>query len=275
MDGTVLVADDDRTMKMLAGLYSVFTDVPVIETNLRTAEMIKYASNALLATMISFSNELANLGAALGGIDTVEVMAGVHASRYLTVPPSESARTPIASFLYAGCGFGGSCLPKDVRALASHGQSIGLGMPVLESVLAVNERQPSVVVDLIDAELGGLGGKTIGVLGLAFKPDTDDTRLSPAFPIIDLLHSAGATVLAHDPIVTAAHLPRGAAATFSQVESVDELIRSVDAVVIVTSWDEYKSLPTQLEALETQPVVVDGRRMLEPRSVARYVGIGR
>ncbi len=155
--GATGCARDERSRRPLRPVPRTFRK---IRTNPRTAEMIKYASNALLATAISFSNEIANLCAALGEIDIVDVMEGVHASAYLTVaaPDGRRARAPITSFFQAGCGFGGSCLPKDVKALIAHGERVGSPMPLLRSVIAVNEAQPGQVIRILEQALPDPGG---------------------------------------------------------------------------------------------------------------------
>src|SRR5262249_9785494 len=152
--------------------------------NNKTAEMIKYASNALLATMISFSNELGNLCARLGGVDIVDVMKGLHLSKYLSLvlPDGSRAWPSIKGFLWAGCGFGGSCLPKDVKALIAHGRNAGMPMPLLTAVINVNDRQHLQVFSLLRKHFTSLDGISVAVLGLSFRPDTDDVRESPAIP---------------------------------------------------------------------------------------------
>jgi UDPglucose 6-dehydrogenase/GDP-mannose 6-dehydrogenase len=273
-DRIVIGASDDRSAKVVASMYDVFPDVPRLVSNPRTAEMVKYASNALLATAISFSNELSSIGSALGGVDTVEVMRGVHASQYLTTrTEAGEAVANLSSFLAAGCGFGGSCLPKDVAALAAFGKSLGAETPLLDAVLDVNERQPAVVAELVEAALGGRRDATIGILGLAFKPDTSDVRESPAFPIIRLL-SDGARLLAHDPVVGLDELPADVIGMIEIREDLRSMVDACDVLVIVTSWDEYLRLPEYLAGMEDPPLLVDGRRMLSPTDVPRYSGIG-
>jgi UDPglucose 6-dehydrogenase/GDP-mannose 6-dehydrogenase len=235
--------------------------------------MIKYASNALLATAISFANEIADLGSAIGEIDVAEVMAGVHASRYLTttLADGERIRAGLAPYLEAGCGYGGSCLPKDVAALISRGLSERLPMPLLTAVATVNRQRADRLTALVGDGLGSMEGKKVTVLGLAFKPDTDDTRESPAFPVLRRLVEAGAEVTVHDPVVGP-----GAVAGFPDVEhthDLDTAVKGADAVVIVTRWSDYLDLPALLD--DPAPLVVDGRRMLDPNSVSRYRGIGR
>ena len=275
-DRLVLGALDARTAEVLEEVYAPFAGVPRIRTNTRTAEMIKYASNAMLANAISFSNEIGNLCTALGGIDVVDVMEGVHASTYLTVSSADGTRrrAPLAAFYLAGCGFGGSCLPKDVKALAAHGQAAGVAMPVLEAVLEVNQRQPGQVVGLLRKRLGDLQGRRIAVLGLAFKPDTDDVRESPAFPVVRLLRESGASVKVHDPVaMTEARKVLGDAVAWA--DGLEEAIRDVDAVVLVTRWKQFEAVPDLVRAQPRPPLLVDGRRQLSPASVPAYEGIGR
>jgi UDPglucose 6-dehydrogenase len=275
-DRLVLGASDDRSLGALEEMYATFRDVPRIQTNNRTAEAIKYASNALLATMISFANEIADLCSAEGGIDAMDVMRGVHAARYLTPRATEAGavRAPITAFLEPGCGFGGSCLPKDVSALAAHGRSLGTPMPLLEAVLQVNERRSEELLARLRLHLPVLQGSRVAVLGLAFKPDTDDVRESPAIPVIERLLDAGASVTVHDPAALE-QLDRLFAGRARAAASLEDAVEDVDAVVIVTRWEEYERLPSVLEARDgAQPVVVDGRRMLDKASVARYDGIG-
>jgi UDPglucose 6-dehydrogenase/GDP-mannose 6-dehydrogenase len=275
-DRIVIGGLDERSKATLVALHQVFESVDIQLTNPRTAEMIKYVSNALLATMISFSNEIANLGAAIGGIDTVEVMRGVHTSRYFTSRGSNGkpVTAAIASFLEAGCGFGGSCLPKDAAALAALSAKIGSPTPVLEAVIAVNRRQPAQLVELVVSELGNLTGRRIAVLGLSFKPDTGDVRESPAFPVIEGLQRHGAEVVVHDPVVVPDDLPDRIRSSVEFQGELETAVESVEAVVLVTKWSQYADLPRILRDRSPQPLLADGRRMLEKDSVTRYVGIG-
>jgi UDPglucose 6-dehydrogenase/GDP-mannose 6-dehydrogenase len=277
-DRLVFGSADERVHRALTELYSDFAaSIPRMHTTTRTAEMIKYASNALLATAISFSNEIADLCSAVGGADVVDVMRGVHLSDYLSPMPhggGRRVRAPITSFLEAGCGFGGSCLPKDVRALVAEGERHGLALATLRAVLQTNSARADALVDLVDRGLGGLEGRRATVLGLAFKPDTDDVRETPAVPIVRRLVSAGVVVTLHDPVV---HTPPEALQDLDVhlVEDLEDAIADADAVVIATRWAAYQRLPEILAGRSRQPLVVDGRRMLDPDSVERYSGIGR
>lgn len=275
-DRIVVGVDDPVAETALREIYLPFGSTPLIVTNARTAEMIKYASNALLATMISFTNEIANLGAAIGGIDTTDVMRGVHLSRYLTNRRgSEMVVAELASFLEAGCGFGGSCLPKDVAALSAHAQRVGSGHAVLDAVLDTNRHQPLRLVEIVEHALGSVAHRTVAVLGLAFKPDTSDVRETPAVPVIRALLERGAKVVVHDPVVRAADLPSPISTQVIEEADLFAAVNSADALVLVTKWDEYRAIPGMIGDLEHPPVFVDGRRFLDPDSVPVYAGIGR
>ena len=271
-DRIVLGGADERSTQALAEIYEPFgAEVPRLRTNTRTAEMIKYASNSLLATLISFSNELANLGAAIGGIDSVEVMRGVHLSQYFRGRNDEGL-PPITSFLRAGCGFGGSCLPKDVSALVAQGKSLPMAMPLLDSVLQINHAQPEVIIRLLKKHWPQLEGLRVGILGLAFKPGTNDIRESPAFPIMRGLLSEGASLKAHDPIAN-----REASAAFpdprvAYCETLDAALIDIDAAIVVTPWPEFRDLPTRLSGRPL--LLVDARRAYDKSAFARYEGVG-
>jgi UDPglucose 6-dehydrogenase/GDP-mannose 6-dehydrogenase len=275
-DRIVIGGVDERSRDEVERLYAGLDGVPRVRTNTRTAEMIKYASNALLATAISFSNELANLGATLGGIDTREVMRGVHLSRYLTAQEAAPAgwSAPVAGFYEAGCGYGGSCLPKDVKALAAHGRAAGVPMRVLEAVDAVNRDQPARLVELVRRHFPALTGVPVTVLGLAFKPGTDDVRETPARPVVESLLAEGARVTVFDPVAAGAADALFGAGRVTVAPDLTAAISGAKAVVLVTRWPEFAALPGLLAPMADPPVVVDGRRMLEKDSVRRYDGIG-
>jgi UDPglucose 6-dehydrogenase len=278
-DRIVLGGIDAASQDALAEVYARFPDdVPRLRTTNTTAEMIKYASNALQATMISFANEIANLCSTIGNIDAADVMKGVHLMKELSpkvtaAGGSPRIRAPIANFIFPGCGFGGSCFPKDLKAILSHGQKLGAAMPLLQSVVDVNHRQPQRMIELLKQHVPSLQGVRIAVLGLAFKPDTDDMRESPAIPIVKRLIEDGAVVRAIDPVAineAKKVLPAG-------VELTDNLRHALDgaaAVLLVTKWQQFREVPELIRAMNPPPVLIDGRRMLEKDSVPRYAGIG-
>jgi UDPglucose 6-dehydrogenase len=275
-DRIVLGGLDDRSLDTMASAYDSFSDVPIIRTNPQTAEMIKYASNALLATMISLSNELANLATVLGGIDIPAVMEGVHLSRYLTTQAGQGEQTtaPLASFLYPGCGYGGSCLPKDTKALISQGVELGSAMRVLEAVDQVNNEQPAKMLDILRRHFPQLTGLRVTILGLAFRPGTDDMRESPAIPIIRELEHSGAEVGAYDPIVSKTGGGALAGTSVKLYANLVEAIQNSNAILLVTRWDEFNNVPDLISQMAVPPLLIDGRRMIAPGSVPRYDGIG-
>ncbi len=265
---------DARSQDVLQKVYASFDKTPVIRTNCRTAEMIKYASNSLLATMISFSNEIARLCTAVGDIDALDVMRGVHQSLYLTTytgnqPPVKAG---LSSFLEAGCGFGGSCLPKDVTAMIAQGADLGVATPMLRAVLDINHHQPDEMVRLARQHFPELRGIRVTVLGLAFKPDTDDLRESPAFPIIKLLRDAGAVVTAYDPVARPESHPGLLGVRLAS--SLQDALQQSQVIMLVTRWAEFEELDTELAKLNLTPLVVDGRRLLDPAAFSHYEGIG-
>ena len=275
-DRIVLGANGEECMLVLEQLYCAFDGIPKMKTNCRTAEMIKYASNAMLATQISFANEIANLCSALGGVDIVDVMKGVHLSNYLRPAARDGSRiqAPISSFLEAGCGFGGSCLPKDVNALIAHGENAGSAMPLLRAVIETNRHQPGEVIRLLKKHFPSLKDVRVAILGLSFKPDTDDMRESPAIPIVKELLAQNARLKGYDP---AAHHEARKLFPSNQLilcETIEEALAGVDAVVLVTRWEQFHDVPERIARLNPEAVFVDGRRMLDKHRFARYEGIG-
>jgi UDPglucose 6-dehydrogenase/GDP-mannose 6-dehydrogenase len=277
-DRIVLGHEDAETLRLLEELYRPW-NCEKLAVNTRTAEMIKYSNNCLLATQISAVNELANVCAAVGGIDVRDVMRGVHLDeRWSPITESGRIEPKILTYLLPGCGFGGSCFPKDVQALRTLGRDNGLPMSVLQAVLDVNDRQPLEVIQLLEHALDSFKGRTILVLGLAFKPDTDDVRESASIHIIRSLLEAGANVIAHDPVAMpgARVLLEGSGVTF--IEEWKDALDSADAVVVATKWAEYARLAApEIAAKLRGRVLIDARRMFEPEAFAgaTYLTIGR
>ncbi|MGH8642309.1 MAG: UDP-glucose dehydrogenase family protein [Burkholderiales bacterium] len=274
-DRIVLGGIDQRSTDAQRRVYAPFTQTPVLATNNKTAEMIKYTSNSVLATLISFSNEIGNLCSALGGVDVADVMRGVHLARYFTtsLEDGRQVKAPISSFLWAGCGYGGSCLPKDTKALSAHGAAHGAPMPLLSAVIETNHAQPARMVALLEKHFPSLRGLRVALLGLAFKEDTDDMRESPAIPIARMLVERGAQLIAYDPIaINAARTVLPAAVRYA--ETLDQALTDVDAALLITRWADFGRLPQLLAKRTDAPLLIDGRRMIDPRAVPRYEGIG-
>jgi UDPglucose 6-dehydrogenase len=273
-DRIVLGGIDDRSIAALDELYAGFPEVDKVRTNPRTAEMIKYTANSLLATLISFSNEIGNLCAQVG-VDVVEVMEGVHLDKRLSPILADGTRVNPASLTYlaAGCGFGGSCFPKDVKALIAYGENEGHSMALLKSVIHVNEAQPQKMLALLHKHFPDLKGRRITVLGMAFKPGTDDIRESPSLPVTRQLLEAGAVVTGFDPIAREeAFKVFGDSVVFR--EDLADALHDAEAVLLMTRWPQFEQLPELVKNLAAPPLVIDGRRMLARTALSRYEGIG-
>jgi len=268
-DRIVVGSDDDRARKVLTEIYRplYLNAPPIIFVSRRTAELIKYASNAFLATKITFINEMADLCEQVGA-DVQEVARGMGLDNRIG-----------AKFLHAGPGFGGSCFPKDTSALIKTAHDHGVPLRVVETVSAVNEQRKRAMARKVVQALGGsVRGKTVAVLGLTFKPNTDDTRDSPAIPLITALHDLGAIVRGYDPagmeqakpLLPDVHYCRSA---YSAAEGAD-------AVVIATEWEQFRALDlARLKGIMIQPVIVDLRNIYRADEIRRaafhYVSIGR
>lgn len=265
-DRVVLGSLEHEAADRVAQLYLPLR-APIVITDLRTAEMIKYASNAFLASRISFINEIANICEALGA-DVKEVAAGMGYDKRIG-----------SGFLDAGVGYGGSCFPKDVKALAHMASIHGRHPQLLRAIMEINQDQRRSIVRKVRNLLNGVNGKTIGILGLAFKPNTDDIRDAPATEIIRLLQNEGATIRAYDPVAMEnARKELGADVTFCS--DVYDVARGCDALILLTEWNEFRhlSMPRIAGAMRT-PIFVDGRNMYQVEEMCQagftYRGVGR
>ncbi|MDD1702935.1 MAG: UDP-glucose/GDP-mannose dehydrogenase family protein [Methanoregula sp.] len=250
-DRIVIGSSDPRAGDRVAKVYQDHK-APVLRTGLTAAEMIKYTSNAFLATKISFSNEIGNICKNLN-IDVYEVMKGVGLDPRIG---------PL--FLNAGAGFGGSCFPKDVSALVSLAKETGENPILLQSVLAVNEQQPQRMIALLEKRIGTLSGKRIAVLGLAFKDNTDDIRDSRAIPVIETLVTKGARVTAYDPMAIP-NMQR----VFPAIEyssSAAKALTGADACLVMTEWPEFSRLDKEFDLMKHK-VIIEGRRILSCKGV--------
>lgn len=241
--------------------------VPVVVSDLNSAEMIKYAANAFLATKISFINEVANICDRVGA-DVIQVAKGIGLDSRIG-----------NKFLQAGIGWGGSCFPKDVSALIHTADDYNYDAQLLKSAVSVNQRQRLLAVEKLQQELKILKGKTVGLLGLTFKPNTDDLRDAPALNIIEQLSRLGAKVKAYDPIISQTGMRHGLSDVIVETDP-ERLADNCDALVLVTDWNQFRSLDyAQMAKLMAHPVVIDGRNFLDRATLEaagfRYVGIGR
>ncbi|MEW6096633.1 MAG: UDP-glucose/GDP-mannose dehydrogenase family protein [bacterium] len=275
-DRIVIGGIDKKTIDKLLELYKDFNGIDKLITNNKTAEMIKCVSNSLLATLISFSNEIANICALTPNVDIKEVMAGVHLDKRFNPILIDGTRVNpgFLSYLEAGCGFGGGCLPKDVKALISYAENKGENPKLLRNVIEVNQEQPNKLIQLLNKYYGSFKNLNVGVLGLAFKPDTDDMRESPAIPVIKSLLQKGAHIKAYDPVVKEKAKKIFGTDNIKYPESLNETLLAVDAVILITRWDEFKDLGSLIKDLKPQPLIIDGRRMLNKIDYKKYEGIG-
>jgi len=257
-DRIIIGQDDSKAGDVVNQVYSGF-QAPIMRTNIKTAEMIKYTANSLLATKISFSNEIGNVCKKLG-IDVYDVMKGVGMDNRIS-----------EKFLGAGCGFGGSCFPKDVAALAARAEKLGVNPMLLRQVLETNRNQKSVLVEQLKTSIDDLQGKKIAVLGLAFNPNTDDIRESPAIEIISRLKEIGANVIAYDP--KASENMRAIFPDINYADNVKDALKEADACLIITAWDEFKNLSDDDFGLMRGNVIIEGRKVLKYENVKSFQGI--
>ncbi len=277
-DRIVLGSNSSKAIAMMQELYLPIVErqyaedkslppLPVVVTDLNSAEMVKYAANAFLATKISFINEVANICDRVGA-DVTQVAEGIGLDSRIG-----------SKFLQAGIGWGGSCFPKDVSALIHTADDYGYETELLKAAVNVNQRQRLIAIEKLQQELKILKGKTIGLLGLTFKPDTDDMRDAPALNLIEQLNRLGAKVKAYDPIVSQTGISHGLSNVI--IETNPEMLADgCDALVLVTDWQEFLKLDyNKMAKLMNNPVMIDGRNFLEREAVEsagfRFVGIGR
>jgi UDPglucose 6-dehydrogenase len=262
-DRIAIGAFDDEDGDAVAGLYAQI-EATIVRSDVNSAEMIKLAANAFLMTRISFINEIANVCEATGA-DVVKVAEGIGLDHRLG-----------PHFLNAGIGYGGSCFPKDSLALKQLASNSGYHFQLLSAVIEVNELQKRRVIGKLKRHLGSLRGKNVALLGLSFKPNTDDMREAPSIVLASRLLAEGADVRAWDPVADGTKLPKGV----DIVGSVLEAVRNADAAVIVTEWAELRELASaEVRAAMARPLIIDGRNLLDPEATRRagfaYEGIGR
>jgi UDPglucose 6-dehydrogenase len=268
-DRIVIGCSDERARAVMSELYRplYLNRAPLMFTDRRTAELIKYSANAFLATKITFINEIADLAEKVGA-DVQEIARGIGLDNRIG-----------SKFLHAGPGFGGSCFPKDTLALLKTGQDNETPLRVVEAVVAVNDARKRAMARKVSAALGGeLRGKTVAVLGLTFKPNTDDMREAPSIPLITALQDMGATVRAYDPVGMAQARKELGKVTFCQ--DAYSCAEGASALVIVTEWEQFRALDFgRLKTVMARPVLVDLRNIYSPEEVARhgfaYTSVGR
>ena len=277
-DRIVLGGNSQQATGMMKELYAPIIErkfaanqslpsVPVLVTDLSSAEMIKYAANAFLATKISFINEVANICDRVGA-DVTQVAKGIGLDSRIG-----------SKFLQAGIGWGGSCFPKDVSALIHTADDYGYEAQLMKAAVSVNERQRLIALEKLQQALKILKGKTVGLLGLTFKPDTDDLRDAPALMLIEQLNRLGAKVKAYDPIISQTGMRHGLSGVLVETDA-ERLADGCDALVLVTEWQQFSTLDYgKMAKLMNHAVMIDGRNFLDRQAMVRagfqYVGVGR
>lgn len=277
-DRIVLGGNSQKAIGLMKDLYAPIVErlyaadkslplVPVLVTDLSSAEMIKYAANAFLATKISFINEVANICDGVGA-DVTQVAKGIGLDSRIG-----------NKFLQAGIGWGGSCFPKDVSALIHTAEDYGYEAQLMKAAVSVNERQRLIALEKLQQVLKILKGKTVGLLGLTFKPDTDDLRDAPALILIEQLNRLGAKVKAYDPIISQTGMRHGLSGVLVETDA-ERLADGCDALVLVTEWQQFNTLDyAKMSKLMNHAVIIDGRNFLDPERMIRdgfqYVGVGR
>jgi len=267
-DRVVLGTSSERALNIMKEIYRALylIETPIVATDIRTAEMIKYASNAFLATKISFINEIANL-CELVGADVQMVAKAMGLDGRIG-----------KKFLHAGPGYGGSCFPKDTSALTKIAEKAGMHASIVETVIAVNERQKMRPVEKLLKFLPDLKGRTVGILGLAFKPNTDDVREAPAISVIRAILKAGGKIKAYDP--EAMNEMRRHFPDITYVASSEDAIKDADALIIMTEWNEFRNMDLKfIKSVMKQPIMIDARNIYDPQKVQalgfKYDCIGR
>lgn len=275
-DRIVLGFETTKTLSTLEELYSPW-NVDKLRVNSRTAELIKYANNSILATQISAINEIANFATTLGRIDINEVVRGIHLDKRWNPVVKKSRLNPdILKYLVPGCGFGGSCFPKDVQAIRSQGLKLGLPMSIMNSVIDVNNSQPFQVSKILEYEVGSLCDQSVLLMGLSFKPDTDDVRESPSLKIAIDLIKKGAKVIAHDPVAidNFKSVMGGKSSEIEFVKKWSDVLYRVKIIIIVTPWKEYYSL---INFDISNKVIFDARSIFINKKIpqVKYLTIGK
>ena len=278
--GKIVIGSLDNDTKLFVKeIFSDFKDKSeFVETNLESSELIKYTNNAFFSMLISFSNEIANISEKIPGVDPYNILKALISDKRITSKINKEKIIPsFESYLIPGCGFGGSCFPKDVQALLDYSNKNSVDTPLLKAILDINAERPNKMVLLAESILSTLKNKKVAILGLTFKPDTDDLRSSPALDAINILLKKDAKVFAFDPILKSKpdmiKLPSGCNLCYN----LEDALKNSDIAMIFTKWEEFKFLNSELlKQFMSNPIIIDGRGFLEKEKfdVGTYFKIG-
>jgi len=278
-DKIVIGSLDKDTTDFVKNIFEYFQDkCKIIETNLESSELIKYTNNAFFSMLISFSNEIANVSEKIPGVDAYKIMNALISDKRITTKINNENIIPsLESYLKPGCGFGGSCFPKDVQALLDYANKNNINTPLLQAVLDINAERPNKMILLAESILETLENKKISILGLTFKPETDDLRSSPALDAIKILLEKNAKVFAFDPIFKTKPNIIKIPEKCNICPNIEDALENSDIALVFTKWDEFKSLNSNfLKQLMKNPIIIDGRGFLEKEKfdVGCYFKIG-
>lgn len=276
-DKIVIGGFNEKYIDLIAKIFEYFlTKSKIIKTNPETAELIKYTNNAFFSLLISFANEIANISEKITGVDSFEVMNALISDKRITTKINDQSIIPeLISYLMPGCGFGGSCFPKDVRAILKYSNINQIKTPLLQAILDINDERPQKIVSMAESILGDLKNKKISILGLTFKPDTDDMRSSPALATIEILKNKGASMIAFDPIIS--KKKETSIFDINLAKSIDLCLEQSNLAILFTKWPEFRSIDgVLLQKHMRNPVIIDGRGFLDQSKFTKntYYKIG-
>ena len=264
-DKIVIGSLDDDTINFVKKIFMHFNEkCDVIETNLESAELIKYTNNAFFSMLISFSNEIANVSEKITGVDPYQIMNALISDKRITTKINDKKIIPsLESYLVPGCGFGGSCFPKDVQALLDYANKNNVNTPLLKAVLDINVERPNKMIVLAESILGSLKDKKISILGVTFKPETDDLRSSPSLDAIKILLEKNAKVFAFDPIFKTKSDKNKLPNECNVCSNIEDVLKNSDIALVFTKWNDFKCLDSKfLKKYMKNPVLIDGRGFL-------------
>lgn len=277
-DKIVIGSVDEKSKIFVEKIFEYFNNAVLIPTNLETAELIKYTNNSFFSMLISFSNEIANIAETISGVDPFNVLKALISDKRITSNFNGTKIVPsLGAYLIPGCGFGGSCFPKDVKAILSYAASKKIKTPILNAVIEINDERPQKIVSLAKSILGSLQDKQISILGLTFKPDTDDMRSSPALEAIKLFQAKRAKIFAYDPMIRHDFVSDNKFLNFNLCKSIEECLTHSELAIIFTKWQEFKSIDSNLLKMHMKnPVLIDGRGFLDENKFEKncYYKIG-
>jgi len=265
-DKIVIGSNNEYGSMFVEKIFEEFKDqCEFIHTNIESSELIKYTNNSFFSMLISFSNEIANISEKLPNVDPYKILKALVSDKRITTKVKGEKIIPnLESYLVPGCGFGGSCFPKDVKAILNFAKSQKVNAPLLDAILQINDERPKKMIELCESVLGTLKNKKIAILGLTFKPETDDLRSSPSIEAINLLLDLDANISAYDPVLTTKSIPETLPKKCRYHGTLEETIKGVDAILVFTKWNEFNILNSEmLSKFMKKPLIIDGRGYLD------------